>query len=709
MRMGFVMDLRRLALVIGLALAAGAGGCSDSGSGSDRPLVVEPPPEQASEDPDPPDPEPPPGEPQGAAVTLEVDDVTIHEGDGPLTFIVRAEGGDDADAVVDFSSVDGSAVAGSDYVAVAGTLEFVGDATEQTVTVEIVDDDQAEATETFSLELGNPLNATIAKSTAIATILDDDPPDGAEPPPVEAGRYNIVVLYTDDQRFDTLDMTIDGVEVMPNVQQRLLPAGVKFANAYTPIPLCCPARASTYSGGFLAQDTGVLENNPPNGGTGAFVDGDNIGVRLQQAGYRTMFIGKWFNDYPNHAPYVPPGWDAFVGRAVWATGARWDRFEYVFGSTGRSSGVGEKRGSGGEYQANFERDRIIEFIEQAPDDTPYLVFWSSTAPHLPAIADAQDRSEFSDFRYRGRAYNEDDLSDKPRWVTSPRRPIGSDEEVRSQLRSLRSLDRAFGGVLDAITARGELEETVFIVTSDNGYLWGEHGVWSKTKPYEESVRVPLLVVVPGMEPRTDEHLVSAILDLGPTLYEIAGARGPSQGRSLLPLLRDPSVSWREELFFESYGTNAISIWAGLRRGKWKYVRYWYGEEELYDLEADPFELENRAGDAALEPVRAPLARRLEGMLGLAIHPVFGDTDGRVGQPYRLVIKHWGGEPPFEWRVESGQLPPGLRLARSTGEIVGTPSRRGQWTFQVRVTGSATAAQAKRRQTYVSGPITITIG
>src|SRR5690606_34310215 len=150
----------------------------------------------------------------------------------------------------------------------------------------------------------------------------------------------------------------------------------------------------------------VLDNTPPNGGMQAYDDTVNIGTRLQEAGYQTMFVGKWLNDYIQHVPYVPPGWDSWAGRAEWATlGAWWD-FRYTAGSTGKSSGTGSQVRSSGQYHVDFERDQAIKFIENASSDKPFFVFWSTTPPHAPMLPDIPDQDAFADFTFRGRGYGE---------------------------------------------------------------------------------------------------------------------------------------------------------------------------------------------------------------------------------------------------------------------------------------------------------------
>ena len=211
------------------------------------------------------------------------------------------------------------------------------------------------------------------------------------------------------------------------------------------------------------------------------------------------------------------------------------------------------------------------------------------------------------------------MSDKPLWVrklsrVSSSRRLASDEFHRNQLRTLLAVDRAVGRIASALRETGRLDKTVFFFTSDNGLSWGEHR-WLDNKicPYEECIRVPFVVVAPGIEARTDPHLVLN-LDIGPTLAALAGLAKATDGRNLLPLLENPGAGWREDFLIEYWHTNmayAERTFKALRTLRWKYVEYLNGDRELYDLAADPYELENRANGPAYTELIARLRSRLE--------------------------------------------------------------------------------------------------
>jgi arylsulfatase A-like enzyme len=514
---------------------------------------------------------------------------------------------------------------------------------------------------------------------------------------------NVLVIMTDDQRFDTIDK-------MPSTAD-LASQGVVFTRAYAPTPLCSPSRASMFSGGYLEQNTGVLENPGPNGGVALFRDKVNLGTLMQSAGYRTSFVGKWVNGYESLKNYIPPGWDRFVGRHSVATTADWYAFKYVIGSSGQSSALGTTV-TANDYTTYYERDQVLGLLDaQQASSQPFFIFWSPTAPHAKATPAAEDTGLFADYAYRDRGYGETDLSDKPRWVrTASKNSDGSDDFVRRQLRSLQSVDRSIAAVVDKLRTIGKLDNTLVVFTSDNGYMWGEHGLWGKPRSYEEAVRLPFIVLMPGVGPRQDDHLVSPMLDLGPTLFELAGISHPADGASLVPLLRNPDVPWRADFFLENASTAAYggSVWAGTRNERWKYVRYFTGEEELYDLENDPFELQSRHADPAVATIKSELAASTTQRLGLAINPVSKLPVGKVGATYAFQFKRWGGVGPFSWKIDSGALPSGLSLNAANGSLSGVPKAAGSYQFDVRITDSVLATQANVPRTYVTRRMKIVV-
>lgn len=218
------------------------------------------------------------------------------------------------------------------------------------------------------------------------------------------------------------------------------------------------------------------------------------------------------------------------------------------------------------------------------------------------------RREFAGARSPSRlkpSFN-DDVSDKPSHVLdnpalSKAARDAIDARYVHRARMTRAVDDTVKGIVDALEASGELDNTYIFVTSDNGWQAGEHRIPSgKIHPYEESTRVGMLVRGPGIPPETKVPGITSNTDLYATFADIAGEPEPRDGRSLLPLLRGevPEGGWRERLLIENPAPPSDrdhASYFGLKDERWKYVEYANGERELYDLDADPYETENLAG------------------------------------------------------------------------------------------------------------------
>lgn len=520
---------------------------------------------------------------------------------------------------------------------------------------------------------------------------------GASPLP------NILLIETDDQRADTL-------WAMPRVRRELAEQGVTFSLAVVSNPVCCPSRASLLAGGYYSHHVGVLTLGPPDGGAARFADGDSLAVRLKRQGYRTGLVGKYLNGYDEIAPRIPPGWDRFVTRIG---PPHFFHHRLVIGEAGAdgpSQGRIEERE---QYLTYLERDEALRFLaESRVEEQPFFLFLSTHAPHRPASPAPEDAAAFADFAYRERAYGEEDVSDKPASIVrmgagfvaseggqrpTPGQPGFPPNFPRTQLRALRAVDRALGEIFDRLKSLPTTRPTVVFLTSDNGMLWGEHRLYRKGLPYEEAIRVPLLVRLPGIPAGERRHLVAIDLDVAPTILELAGLPTTGDGKSLLPILRDAAAPWRKEVLLQGYGLAGVPPWAAIRSERFKYVEYADGGRELYDLERDPFELQSRHGAPELEATRTELRAAVEAVRGLAFDagalPI-----AVVGEPYRARLSATGGEPPYRWSIASGSLPPGLALA-GDGEISGTPEKAEERSCLVAVSDSSASPRDGRAQTF----------
>lgn len=419
----------------------------------------------------------------------------------------------------------------------------------------------------------------------------------AEPP-------SIVVIMTDDQRWDTL-------WAMPTVQAELIGKGVTFTNAFVSNSLCCPSRASTLTGAY-SHTTGVWRNQPPYGGWDSFVDTSTVGTWLQAAGYRTGFFGKYLNRYWTPAyetGYVPPGWDR------WVAFPRSGYFEYDL----NVDGTIVHHGSAPEdYSTRVLAQEVTSFIRS--ETGPLLVWFTPYAPHNPATPEPRYAQAFSDLQpWRPPSYNERDVSDKPSWLRAVK-PLDADKRARKdafrldQYRTLLSVDDAVGEILAALADTGRLPNTLIVFLSDNGMLWGEHRWGTKRVAFEEAIRVPFVVRYDPLvgAPRTDPNLVLNI-DVAPTIAELAGVSAPgADGMSLVQLLGDPGAPWRSDFLVEHLQktVDRLPTYCGVRTDRYLYVEYLDGNTELYDLETDPYQLTSLAKDPRAAAIRAELHARL---------------------------------------------------------------------------------------------------
>jgi arylsulfatase A-like enzyme len=337
-----------------------------------------------------------------------------------------------------------------------------------------------------------------------------------------ARRPSIVLILTDDQRWDTL-------WAMGHVQEVLKQHGVTFKNAFVTNSLCCPSRTTILTGKY-SHSTGVYSNAPPHGGFPSFHDRTTIATVLHGAGYRTALIGKYLNAYraAAHAGYVPPGWDRWFAFA----GDNGHYYSYDVTDNGRIRHFGSRPA---DYSTNVLANQAVGFIRNTRG--PLFLYFTPSAPHLPAIPAPQDRTAFSAHRFGWPPnFNEQDVSDKPTWVrTAPLRPAGYVASNRlRQYRTLLAVDRAVARIVRALRDTGRLSTTFIAFMGDNGFLWGEHRLGDKRAVYEESIRVPLVIRYDPLtrSARTDDHLVLN-MDLAPT-WATLGAADVRRERSQSP-------------------------------------------------------------------------------------------------------------------------------------------------------------------------------
>lgn len=404
-----------------------------------------------------------------------------------------------------------------------------------------------------------------ARAQASAIIGEDVPP-------------NILIIVTDDQR--------EGLDVMPDTLKWFADGGTEYTNAFATTPLCCPARASIMTGRY-AHNTGVRTNRD----APALDQQTTLQYFLSNAGFKTAIFGKFLNSWP--LSENPPHFDDW---AIFATA----RHSYSGGQWNVDGSVVTVD----DYATEFIAERAESFIEESSGD-PWFLYLAPPNPHKPFTPEPQYADAEVPPWEGNPAVFEEDRSDKPPYVQASSDTFEDGDALRTaQLRALMSADDMVDDVMSILEDSGQLDNTLALFISDNGYLWAEHGITGKRVPYLQSVRVPMFARWTGQiaAGATEDKLVANI-DIAPTVLDAVGLpppfAPPMDGRSLL------TVNERDRMLTEHYvgggdddaPEGPFPPWASLITPTAQYVEYYDDAgtvtfTEYYDLINDPWQLEN---------------------------------------------------------------------------------------------------------------------
>ncbi|WP_206185934.1 sulfatase [Sphingosinicella sp. BN140058] len=441
---------------------------------------------------------------------------------------------------------------------------------------------------------------------------------------------NILVVLTDDHRYDAMGfMRAQSFGETPTLD-RLAREGVHFRNAFVTTALCSPSRASIFTGLYAHQHKVVDNNHPIPPGLVFFPQ------HLQAAGYDTAFIGKWHMGDEGDQPQ--PGfahWVSFKGQGT-----------YLPSEDGLN--VDGKRVPQKGYITDELTDYAIDWLGKRERSKPWFLHLAHKAVHSEFIPAERHKGRYDKETYRHPPTMAAGAEGRPAWVENQRNSwhgvgfpyhgtLDVGEYYKRYMETLLAVDEGLARIMDLLEQRGELDDTLILYMGDNGFMFGEHGLIDKRTAYEESMRIPMLARCPslfGAGSRAVEQVVANI-DVAPTLLAAAGLAAPKQmaGANALPLAQGKSVPWRSELLYEYYWERNFpqtpTVHA-LREDRYKYMHFHgiWDIDELYDLEADPHEANNLLARPGHEALAEQMSKKLFGILeqtgGMAI-PLSADA------------------------------------------------------------------------------------
>jgi N-acetylglucosamine-6-sulfatase len=468
---------------------------------------------------------------------------------------------------------------------------------------------------------------------------------------------NIIFILSDDHRYDAMGFMNKIKGLQTPAMDRMANEGIHIKNAFVTTALCSPSRASILTGQYAHTHT-VVDNDAPLPTNLTFFP-----QYMQKKGYQTSYFGKWHMGNTGDQPQ--PGfdhWESFQGQGVY--------YGVTLNINGKRTNYSKET-----YTTDLLTDHAVEWLDKRNKQKPFFMYLSHKGVHAEFEPAKRHEGKYANLeivtppsmyltatdssRFFGTATppsTKVNYADIPKWVRNQRYSwhgvdhmyhgeIKFDEFYRRYLETLQAVDESIQRVMEYLEKNNLANNTMLVYMGDNGFSFGEHGLIDKRHAYEESMRVPLLVWAPGLaKPKSVMEQVVMNIDIAPTFLDLAGIAKPvnMQGSSFAPILRGENISWRDKAFYEYYWEapypSTPTIFA-IRTDRYKYI-YNHGTwdiNELYDLQNDPYEMNNLIRDTSHRSTGMALKNELFNWLretgGLLI-PLKQPGNHRIDHRYR---------------------------------------------------------------------------
>jgi len=437
-----------------------------------------------------------------------------------------------------------------------------------------------------------------------------------------SNRPNVLLFFTDDQRFDTIQALGNPQIHTPNLD-KLVARGTVFTHAHIPggtsAAVCMPSRAMLHTGRTLFHLQNEGQEIPENHTT--------LGECFKKEGYTTYGIGKWHNGRKGYARTFTDGDEIFFP----GMGDHWNVAAYRYDQSGKYEGkipfIRDPFSSNeveykecdhiaaGTHSTDLFCQASIDFLEAQDGSTPFFLYTSLMAPHDPrtmpdeflklydpATINLPDNFQEKHLIDTGALKIRDELL-----AASPRDPVEIKTHIAEYYAMISHLDDAFGKMIETMEKKGLLEDTIIVFAGDNGLALGQHGLMGKQNLYDHSVRVPLIFAGPGIPQGEKINSLSYLLDIFPTLCDLTKTTKPQsiEGESLAPCFENKKTRVREALYL-AYGKSI----RGITDGEYKLIEYACGESQLFNLSQDPLEMHNLAKEHSSGPLLIKMRKQL---------------------------------------------------------------------------------------------------